>query len=690
MKCTKCGAELTDDMKFCSFCGQKVEKHEDSIDNEATTAENPGKPKDQGGETYSDNEYENGKTHIPYPDATQSGRAEGKRGVWNKLNNFEKIATVLFVIFSVICLSAFVRHHILAGIIAFVQAALVVVSFLMNKQVIKTGKQWMPVAALALSLVLLIPYSAVVRSGNISSGKINWNDIVLVDIIPEPESKKGKISSNSDKWLSVDISKISAKQYSDYVTSCKEKGFTIDSEQTGDTYEAFNADGYQLNLYFFESEGKMNIDVDAPEQLGTLVWPDSEMASQIPVPQSKVGKIESDDEAEFCVSVGETSIDDYKEYIKKCSDQGFTVDVNNDDKSFSAKNKEGYGLTVEYRGYNRIYILVDEPEYNLKVEVECVENLLLSKYDIEIHVDDSLEETLEHGSKDFFEFTLNRGEHKIRFVSEEDDTIDGEFKVDVDKSDIIKLKIYCTSTQIEVERITATDAGSKETSVSDAEHTEKVEETKSDSITVTMSEDYFIGMLYTDAEAKLREMGFSVFEYETLETDDINEPDDTIGAVEIKNWEYGKGDFAVGDTFESDAIVVLWYYVCDEPEPNLTVDNCPELSAMLTNKVEIDGSYSSFANKYEGRVIEFDGRIDYCTKHGDYKTRYDYLVSAGDYDPDHQIGPSFKFEDVNYFDLNTDLDTVSIGQNVHIVAKVVSFDSDTGLFYLDPVAVTGR
>ena len=489
MKCTKCGAELTDDMKFCSFCGQKVEKHEDSIDNEATTAENPGKPKDQGGETYSDNEYENGKTHIPYPDATQSGRAEGKRGVWNKLNNFEKIATVLFVIFSVICLSAFVRHHILAGIIAFVQAALVVVSFLMNKQVIKTGKQWMSVAALALSLVLLIPYSAVVRSGNISSGKINWNDIVLVDIIPEPESKKGKISSNTDKWLSVDISKISAKQYSDYVTSCREKGFTIDSEQTGYAYEAFNADGYQLNLYFFESEGKMNIDVDAPEQLDTLVWPDSEMASQIPIPQSKVGRIESDDEAEFCVSVGETSIDDYKEYIKKCSDQGFTVDVNNDDKSFSAKNKEGYDLTVEYRGYNRIYISVDEPEYEIKVEVECVENLLLSKYDIEIYVDDSFEETLEHGSKDSFEFTLSRGEHKIRFVSEEDDTIDGEFKVDVDKSDIIKLKIYCTSTQIEVENITDETNGinsedvtekDKESSTKETETTESQEELDSE------------------------------------------------------------------------------------------------------------------------------------------------------------------------------------------------------------------
>ena len=44
----------------------------------------------------------------------------------------------------------------------------------------------------------------------------------------------------------------------------------------------------------------------------------------------------------------------------------------------------------------------------------------------------------------------------------------------------------------------------------------------SSTITVTMSEDEFIGMPYTEAEAKLRDMGFTVFEYETLETDDIN------------------------------------------------------------------------------------------------------------------------------------------------------------------------
>lgn len=67
----------------------------------------------------------------------------------------------------------------------------------------------------------------------------------------------------------------------------------------------------------------------------------------------------------------------------------------------------------------------------------------------------------------------------------------------------------------------------------------------------------------------------------------------------------------------------------------LTVGNCTELSGILSNKAENDQSYVAFSQKYKGRTIEFDGRIDYLVNHGDYDTRYDILVSAGDYDPNH-------------------------------------------------------
>ena len=108
-----------------------------------------------------------------------------------------------------------------------------------------------------------------------------------------------------------------------------------------------------------------------------------------------------------------------------------------------------------------------------------------------------------------------------------------------------------------------------------------------------------------------------------------------------------------------------------------------------SNKAEIDESYSEFASKYKERVIEFDGQIADCTHHENYNTRFDYLITAID-DSNHQVGPYFKFQNVNYSDLNTDLDSVTVGLNVHITAEVEKYDSVSGLFYLKPISVIGK
>ncbi|MCH5267713.1 MAG: DUF4839 domain-containing protein [Lachnospiraceae bacterium] len=125
----------------------------------------------------------------------------------------------------------------------------------------------------------------------------------------------------------------------------------------------------------------------------------------------------------------------------------------------------------------------------------------------------------------------------------------------------------------------------------------------------------------------------------------------------------------------------------------LTIDNCEELASILSRDAEYE-SYSIFADKYYGSTIEFDGGIDYVDNHGKYKTRYDILVSAGDYDPDGQLGPTFKFENVGVSNLNLDTlfleDEIKVGKNVRIVAKVGEFNMDTGLFFLDPVSVSAR
>ena len=132
----------------------------------------------------------------------------------------------------------------------------------------------------------------------------------------------------------------------------------------------------------------------------------------------------------------------------------------------------------------------------------------------------------------------------------------------------------------------------------------------------------------------------------------------------------------------------------DNNDEVLTVENCEDLANILAMKAEIDDAYANFASEYKSKTIEFDGRIDYVVNHDDYDTRYDILVSAGDYNPDMQIGPTFKFEDVAAYDLNLQTlfleEEINVGKNVRITAEVESFNSDTGIFLLDPVSVVAR
>lgn len=597
MKCPKCGAELTNDTKFCSYCGEKIE---------AETS--------QPEENYNEPDYV--ESTQPFEESKKDSAMDKIKGkaisFWKKLSLLGKLATASLALFALLGLIAFLAGRVFAGIIAVVAVALVVVALLMKKQVIKVPKTWIPLLAIILSFVLIIPYFSLFKVNIAEFAKYNWDDVVLANMLPKPASPYGEIISNSDDYLSLDVAKTSEAQYKDYIEKCKEKGFTIDTEITGSSFYAYNDKGYKLSLSYYDYSGEMNINLDSAMEMETITWPDSAMAKLLPVPKSTTGKIYSNDEDSFSVYIGNTSVEDYKAYIKACEDKGFTIDTNKQDKSFTAKNADSYKLTVNYEGNNVIYITVAEPEFDVTIEVECVENWIFSKYDVEVSIDDNFEGTIPHGDKETFDVVLKRGNHTISFESADDDTLDGEIEVKITKDETIKLKISCSSFGVDVELLAGTKAKDDDSS----ETTSKPDKTESTS----------------------------------------------------------KPDTSKPET----------------PLDNLTIENCPELKSILSNKAEIDQSYSDFASKYSGRIIEFDGRIDYCTKHGNYNTRFDYLVSAGDYDPNRQVGPTFKFEDVNYFDLNTNLDTVSVGLNVRITAKVVSFNSNSGLFYLEPVSVKGR
>lgn len=120
----------------------------------------------------------------------------------------------------------------------------------------------------------------------------------------------------------------------------------------------------------------------------------------------------------------------------------------------------------------------------------------------------------------------------------------------------------------------------------------------------------------------------------------------------------------------------------------LTVDNCEDLANLLNSS---SSDASSFAAAYAGRTIEFDGNIAYMSSHNGAKTRFDVLIYAGDYSETSAKGPHMQYKDVNYRNMGASgIDSVQMGLNVRIRAKVGSYNSSTDILNLTPVSMTAR
>ncbi|WP_066462973.1 DUF4839 domain-containing protein [Sanguibacter suarezii] len=170
----------------------------------------------------------------------------------------------------------------------------------------------------------------------------------------------------------------------------------------------------------------------------------------------------------------------------------------------------------------------------------------------------------------------------------------------------------------------------------------------------------------------------------------------TIGAIQ------GEDDSPKPTTSPTESAVAPSEQPTVEPEPSepaeedvLTVENNEDLATLLAGPDQ-GPAVEEFAAKYKGRVIEFDGNIGAMAPHGDAKTRYDILISYGDYSETHSSGgPNFQFRDVNTtYDLHLTganiPDSIGVGDNIRIAAQVGEFNADSLLFYLEPISTQFR
>lgn len=220
---------------------------------------------------------------------------------------------------------------------------------------------------IAIAIVIII-----IIITNINTEKVDWSSLELGEYLPEPKKAYGEVYSNEDDYLSIKIEISDEKYFKEYVEACIGKGYTVDSEKTESSYKAFNNEGYKITLY--EMTDEYSIHLDAPEKMSQITWPVKGIAAKLPKTTSNYGKITSDSSDCFRVTIGNTTIDDYNYYIKKCEDKGFNVDYHKSEKSYEAKNSDGYRLNISYLGANKIDIMIQIPKEETTNNSNNIEN----------------------------------------------------------------------------------------------------------------------------------------------------------------------------------------------------------------------------------------------------------------------------------------------------------------------------
>lgn len=410
----------------------------------------------------------------------------------------------------------------------------------------------------------------------------------------------------------------------------------------------------------------------------------------------------------------------YSDIQEKLQTAGFTsVKLEKiEDLKYSDKDKFGTIETITVDGSDDIIknnkvscdakIVIKYHAYakcKVAIHIDFVPNLMFDKYDVQFSVDDDDSQAISHGEDKDFTFELDPGKHNLNFVDKDDSAVTGTMELNVENDLNAGYIIRCKGDRIEIEQ----------------DYIENVGSVEEDEVMLSSDTTEFLNSNYKEVKKKLEEMGFtniSVKPVYDIVLGLTNE--ESLNTISID----GKEDAKRGDVFDKNVKVVLTYHMKEEDNPDkketettekstvekskntekditkenteqeteerLTVDNCAELKEILENKADNDPTYAAFSSKYRDRIIEFDGRIDYVSHHDSFKTRWDILVSAGDYDSNHQVGPVFQFSNVTLSEFDTDLDEIKSGMNVHIVAKVGEYNSDNYLFVLKPIEVTGR
>lgn len=199
-------------------------------------------------------------------------------------------------------------------------------------------------------------------------------------------------------------------------------------------------------------------------------------------------------------------------------------------------------VTICYHAYKKC---------NLTIHVECVPNLIFSKYDVNLLLNEVEEGVLPHGETRDFELSVEPGEYTLTFESDESSSVKGEIMLKVDCDLEVAYKISCHSDKVAIEMLYV-DKGAGDEDIS-TERIEKDGFNEKSNTLVTVGQFCFsipnywnadveeddVYMAYAETSDKVSMLRIiSIFDDEDAATFDLlkQETEDGLMAESIASW----------------------------------------------------------------------------------------------------------------------------------------------------------
>lgn len=335
IECPYCGASLQVEegqkQIDCQYCGRKILIDDEKKETVVTI-------KDEAKIKEADLKAQR------YHDEREDKKKKEKKA-FHKTSGFKLI--IVLIIFDLLgAFVAFNNGKILAGIIAILQIALLIIAIMVGSGSLEKirGKHIPSVIFIIVSVVLFIPFHNLYQRKVVKKEKLLWPTTDLAERIPNPDAEYGEVIVSDNKTLYVDVNDYNEEDYQKYISKCKEAGFTVDADHNTFMYKAADSDGYILTI--LSDSDAMSIDLSAPVDYKEITWPVNDLAAVLPAPPSNLGAVKKDTSKELDIVIGKVDNQAFSEYTAAVLNAGFNVDYVNDDDYFNGKNTDGYEVTI--------------------------------------------------------------------------------------------------------------------------------------------------------------------------------------------------------------------------------------------------------------------------------------------------------------------------------------------------------